>query len=68
MVCVGWAEAIGMEAEPSLEDIRRFGVVGDDGVHLSSKVCGKVAGLLYRRLASREMEGLDKKRPRTVSY
>ena len=54
----------------TLEGFERaaFGVVGEDGVHLSSKVCGKVAGLLYRRLASREMEGLEKKRPRTVSY
>ena len=68
VVCVGWSEAIGLESEPNLEDIIRFGVVGEDGVHLSAKVCGKVAGLLYRRLASREMEGMDKKRPRTMSY
>ncbi len=68
MVCVGWAEAMGLETEPGLEEIRRFRVISEDGVHLSGKYCGKVAGHLYRRLTSREVEGVDKKRPRSASY
>jgi hypothetical protein len=68
VVCVGWAEAMGLETEPGLEEIRRFRVISEDGVHLSGKYCGKVAGHLYRRLTSREVEGVDKKRPRSASY
>jgi len=68
VVSVGWAESLGMESEPTLDEIRRLGVVSDDGVHLTTKLCGKVAGLLYRRLVSRELEGGEHKRLRASSY
>ena len=68
LVSVVWSETIGKESEPSLDEIRRLGVVSEDGVHLTTKVCGKVAGLLYRRLVSRELEGREHKRLRASSY
>ena len=68
VVSVGWSESHGMESEPNLDEIRRLAVVSDDGVHLTTKMCGKVAGLLYRRLVSRELDGGEQKRMRASSY
>ena len=46
---VSWQEASGMEKEPELAQIRRMGVVGEDGVHLSEKFCRSIAvNLCYR--------------------
>ena len=36
---VQWYEAKGMDKEPELAAVRRMGVVGEDGVHLSEELC-----------------------------
>jgi hypothetical protein len=65
---VKWSEVYGMEVEPSLEEIRRRDIVSGDGVHLTTKVSGLVAGLLYRRLLESELEVVGRKRRRSSNY
>ena len=44
-----------MEKEPELSQIRRMGVVGEDGVHLSEKFCRSIAVNLCYRVAEAEV-------------
>ena len=65
----GWFEAAGMEREPELQQIRRTGVVGGDGVHLSLEYCKRAAAYLCSRLTKEEevvlgTESLPEKRQR----
>ena len=52
---VSWHEASGMEKEPDLAQIRRLGVVGEDGVHLSEKFCRSIAVNLCYRVAEADV-------------
>ena len=52
---VRWFESAGMEKEPELEQIRRMGVVGDDGVHLSGDMCKRTAVYLCSRFSEKEV-------------
>ena len=40
---VQWFEVKGMEKEPELAAVKRMGVVGEDGVHLSEDMCRSTA-------------------------
>ena len=48
---VSWYKASGMEKEPELAQIRRMGVVSEDGVHLVEKFCRSIAVNLCYRVA-----------------
>ena len=52
---VRWYEAAGLEIEPELRQIRRMGVVGVDGVHLSMEYCKRAAVYLCSRLTEEEV-------------
>ena len=52
---VKWFEVAGMEKEPELEQIRRMGVVGSDGVHLSGDSCKRAAVYFCSRLSEKEV-------------
>ena len=52
---VKWFEGAGLEKEPELEQIRRLGVVGSDGVHLSGDHCKRAAVYLCSRLLEQEV-------------
>ena len=52
---VRWFESAGMAKEPELEQIRRMGVVGDDGVHLNGEMCKSTAVYLCSRLSEKEV-------------
>ena len=53
---VSWYEASGMEKEPELAQVRRMGVVGEDGVHLTEKYCRSIAVNLCYRVAEAEAQ------------
>jgi hypothetical protein len=54
---------VGEDSQPSVENIRQKGIVGPDGVHMAKKHLESLAGLIFRRLTSGEMEGpLEKRR------
>ena len=65
---VQWLEGAGVEKEPEIEQIRRMGVVGRDGVHLSGEHCKRAAVYLCSRLSEQEVvlgaEGPPVKRSR----
>ena len=65
---VRWFEASGVEREPELQQIRKMGVVGSDGVHLSLEFCKRAAAYLCSRLTEEEVvlgaEGPQEKRRR----
>ena len=65
---VQWFEGAGVEKEPEIEQIRRMGVVGRDGVHLSGEHCKRAAVYLCSRLSEQEVvlgaEGPPVKRSR----
>ena len=65
---VKWFGAAGMGKEPELEQIRRMGVVGQDGVHLSGDYCKRAAVYLCSRMSAQEvvlgMEGPSQKKTR----
>ena len=52
---VQWFEAAGVEKEPEIEQIRRIGVVGRDGVHLSGEHCKRASVYLCSRLSEQEV-------------
>ena len=52
---VQWFEAKGLEKEPELAAVRRMGVVGEDGVHMSEDMCRSTAVNLCFRLAEAEV-------------
>ena len=52
---VQWFEAKGLEEEPELAAVRRMGVVGEDGVHMSEDMCRSTAVNLCFRLAEAEV-------------
>ena len=52
---VQWFESTGVEKEPEIEQIRRMGVVGRDGVHLSGEHCKRAAMYLCSRLSEQEV-------------
>ena len=52
---VRWFESAGVSKEPELEQIRRMGVVGDDGVHLNGEMCKSTAVYLCSRLSEKEV-------------
>ena len=52
---VKWFCAAGLEKEPEIEQIRRMGVVGNDGVHLSGDYCKRAAVYLCSRLSEQEV-------------
>ena len=62
---VMWWAPFGLQMEPSLEWIQGNRVVGEDGVHMSTKSLGMFAGLLYRRLLEGEVEEAGFKRRKT---
>ena len=55
---------VGEDSQPSVENIRQKGIVGPDGVHMAKKHLESLAGLIFRRLTSGEMEGPMEKRRR----
>ena len=64
---VQWFEAKGLDKEPELAAVRRMGVVGEDGVHMSEDMCRSTAVALCFRLAEADvrMEGVrENKRQR----
>ena len=52
---VTWYEASGLDREPELSQIRKMGVVGEDGVHLRDDFCGNIAVNLCYRVAESEV-------------
>ena len=52
---VRWFEGAGVEKEPELEQIRRMGVVGADGVHLTGEMCKRTAVYFCSRLSEKEV-------------
>ena len=52
---VKWCGVAGLEKEPEIEQIRRMGVVGNDGVHLSGDYCKRAAVYLCSRLSEQEV-------------
>ena len=52
---VQWYEAKGLEKEPELAAVRRMGVFGEDGVHMSEDMCRSTAVNLCFRLAEAEV-------------
>ena len=64
---VQWFEVKGLEKEPELAAVKRMGVVGEDGVHLSEDMCRSTAMNLCFRVAEADVtlcgEG-DSKRQR----
>ena len=52
---VKWSECVGLEREPELEQIRRMGVVGSDGVHLSVETCKRTAVYFCSRFSEKEV-------------
>jgi hypothetical protein len=63
---VQWWVALGMEEEPSLESIRRRGVVGSDGVHMNTTDMKRVAALFCRMVIENEGEPINKRRRESV--
>ena len=53
---VSWYESSGLEKEPELAQIRKMGVVSEDGVHLSDMYCGNIAVNLCYRVATAEVQ------------
>ena len=51
---VSWNEASGLDKEPELAQIRRMGVVCEDGVHLTDRYCRNIAVNLCYRVAESE--------------
>jgi hypothetical protein len=51
-----WWEALGMESDPNLENIKRRRVVGSDGVHMNTADMRRVAAQLCRRVTGSEGE------------
>ena len=49
---VSWYESSGLEKEPELAQIRKMGVVSEDGVHLTDVYCGNIAVNLCYRVAA----------------
>ena len=64
VVVMEWFSGMGMECEPSVEWIRKSGVVSSDCVHMSKKFAGPLARCVYRRLVGMEMDGERSKRLR----
>ena len=66
---VKWFESAGMEKEPELEQIRRMGVVGSNGVHLSGDMCKRTAVYFCSRFWEKECGNIwssgeeEKKKP-----
>jgi hypothetical protein len=72
-----WWDLLGLEGDANVTDIRRMGIVDDDGVHLTARACRNAAVVLCNRLNEIERvetgeEGVDdmvgpreKKRSRT---
>ena len=52
---VQWFEAKGLDKEPELTAVRRMGVVGEDGVHMSEDMCRSTAVALCFRLAEADV-------------
>ena len=52
---VKWCESVGSEREPELGQIRRMGVVGSDGVHLSVETCKRTAVYFCSRFSEKEV-------------
>ena len=52
---VQWFEAKGLDKEPELSVVRRMGVVGEDGVHMSEDMCWSTAVALCFRLAEADV-------------
>ena len=52
---VQWYEVKGLEKEPELAAVRRMGVVGEDGVHMSEDMCRSTAVALCFRLAEADV-------------
>ena len=65
---VQWFEVKGVEKEPDLAAVKRMGVVGEDGVHLSEDMCRSTAMNLCFRVAEADVtlcgEGDSKRRRR----
>ena len=53
---VSWYESSGLEKEPELAQIRKMGVVSEDGVHLTDMYCGNIAVNLCYRVATAEVQ------------
>ena len=45
-----WYESKGLEKEPELAAVRRMGVIGDNGVHMSEEMCRSTAVNLCFRI------------------
>ena len=52
---VQWFEVKGLEKELELAAVKRMGVVGEDGVHLSEDMCRSTAVNLCFRVAEADM-------------
>ena len=52
---VQWYKAKGLDKEPELAAVRRMGVIGEDGVHMSEDMCRSTAVNLCFRLAEAEV-------------
>ena len=61
---IDWYSGMGMDGEPSVEWIRRSGVVSSDCVHMSKKFAGPLPRLVYCRLVGMEMDRERSKRQR----
>ena len=65
---VQWFEVKGLEKEPELAAVKRMGVVGEDGVHLSEDMCRSTAVNLCFRVAEADVtlcgEGHSKRQRR----
>ena len=63
---VSWHESSGLEKEPELSQIRKMGVVCEDGVHLAEKFCRSIAVNLCYRVAEADVmlvrEGVKRRR------
>ena len=60
---VHWFELVGAEREPELREIQIRGIVGQDNVHLSQKVCRDAAVKLCYRVAEEQVVMVEEGRP-----
>ena len=64
VTAINWFTGIGMDSEPTVEWLRRNGVVSMDCVHMSKKYAGQIARFVYCRLVGMETDGERSKRMR----
>ena len=62
---VQWFESTGVEKEPEIEQIRRMGLVGRDGVHLSGEHCKCAAVYLCSRVHRQNVPRQNVRRDKT---